>query len=94
MILEGEAPHDIFVRWKPIARQAIGRDPDLDDGVRMNIRPFVTAGVLRAVPAIHWRKDRGADVAAAPWFAVHRGERINDHHLTLADKPAARGPSG
>ena len=38
-ILEGEAPHDIFVRWKPLDKQPLGWDPDLDDGVRLNIRP-------------------------------------------------------
>lgn len=93
-ILEGEAPYDIFVRWKPLARQPLGWEPDLDDGVRMNIRPFVTAQVLRAPLNIHWRKDRGTDVVSAPWYPVHGGERINDHHTTLAEKRAARAPSG
>ncbi len=46
-ILEGEAPCDIFVRWKPLAEQPSGWNPDLNDGVRLNIRPFMTAGVLR-----------------------------------------------
>lgn len=93
-ILDGEAPYDIFVRWKPLPQQPIGWDPDLDDGVRMNIRPFVQAGVLRAPVNVHWRKDRGADVASAPWFAIHEGERINDHHTTLAEKRAARATTG
>jgi len=44
-ILEGEPPFDIFVRWKPLSRQPIGWEPDINDGVRMNIRPFmVSAG--------------------------------------------------
>ncbi|WP_205655662.1 hypothetical protein [Alcanivorax sp. 24] len=43
-ILEGKAPYDIFVRWKPIEQQSIGWDPDLNDGVRLNIRPFMTVG--------------------------------------------------
>ena len=55
LILAGEAPYDIFVRWKPIEEQPIGWNPDLNDGVRMNIRPFILsadvkvkdAGVLR-----------------------------------------------
>ena len=35
-------------------------------------------------------KDRGKDVESAPWFKVFKGERINDHPLTLAEKtPAA-----
>jgi len=90
-ILEGEDPYDIFVRWKPLARQPLGWDPDLDDGVRMNIRPFMTAGILRDTPSIKWGKDRGGDVPSAPWYDVHKGERINDHHTTLAEKRAARG---
>ena len=39
-ILKGEPPFDIFVRWKPIAKQPIGWEPDVNDGVRLNIRPF------------------------------------------------------
>jgi hypothetical protein len=45
-ILEGEKPYDIFVRWKPLERQPVGWEPDLDDGVRQNIRPFIMADVL------------------------------------------------
>ena len=90
LIAEGEPPHDIFVRWKPLAQQPIGWEPDLNDGVRLNIRPFVTAGVLRKDPNVNWKKDRGTDPASAPWFAVFKGERINDHHLTVAEKRAAR----
>lgn len=93
-ILEGEAPYDIFVRWKPIEKQPIGWAPDINDGVRMNIRPFMSvadvrkrgAGVLRDKPNIDWKKDRGKDVASAPWFHLFDGDRINDHHLTLAEK--------
>ena len=90
LILEGEAPHDIFVRWKPLSAQPMGWDPDLDDGVRLNIRPFVTAGVLSHAPNVHYRVDRGKDVASAPWFPLFNGERRNDHHTTLAEKRAAR----
>jgi hypothetical protein len=83
LILEGEPPYDIFVRWKPLARQAIGWQPDLNDGVRMNIRPFMAndlpggkkgAGILRVKPgsSLHWKKDRGKEPvrakAAFPWF--------------------------
>lgn len=94
LILEGEKPYDIFVRWKPLAEQPIGWNPDLNDGVRLNIRPFMTAEVLRhnKKPKLNitWDKDRGKDVESAPWFKVFKGDRINDHHLTLADKRAAR----
>ncbi|EIC19847.1 Eco57I restriction-modification methylase domain-containing protein [Thiorhodovibrio frisius] len=100
-ILEGEAPLDIFVRWKPIEAQPIGWEPDLNDGVRLNIRPFLLAGdvgkkgagILRAKPNIHWKKDRGKDVESAPWFHRFQGDRINDHHLTLAEKRVARAAS-
>jgi type I restriction-modification system DNA methylase subunit len=104
LILEGEAPYDIFVRWKPIEKQPIGWEPDLNDGVRLNIRPFLSvpdvgkkgSGVLRDKPNIKWTKDRGKDVESAPWYHLgpqyggNKGDRINDHHLTLAEKRAAR----
>lgn len=98
-ILEGEPPYDIFVRWKPEHQLPLGWDPDLNDGVRMNIRPFVEAGVLRIPRAklgIKWEADRGKDVASAPWYKLGptygepEGTRINNHHTTLADKRAAR----
>ena len=98
LILEGEAPYDIFIRWKPHAQQPIGWHPDLNDGVRLNIRPFLTvpdvakkgAGILRDKPNIKWEKDRGKDVESAPWYHLFGGDRINDHHLTLDEKRAAR----
>ncbi len=72
----------------------IGWAPDLNDGVRPNIRPFMTAEVLRhnRKPKLNiaWDKDRGKDVESAPWFKVFKGERINDHHLTLVEKRASR----
>ena len=37
LIREGEPPYDIFVRWKSLAEQPIGWEPDLYDGVRMKI---------------------------------------------------------
>ncbi len=96
-IIEGEKPFDIFVRWKPLARQPMGWEPDLDDGVRLNIRPFMTAGILREQPkGISWNKDRGTDVPSAPWFNLgpnyggKNGDRINVHHTTLAEKRAAK----
>lgn len=95
LILEGEPPYDIFVRWKPLAEQPIGWNPDLNDGVRLNIRPFMTAEVLRhnKKPKLNitWDKDRGKDVESAPWFKVFGGDRINDHHLTVAEKKRTRG---
>ncbi len=103
-ILAGEKGLDIFVRWKPLAEQPIGWEPDLNDGVRLNIRPFLKAadvgkkgaGILRFKPNINWNKDRGNDVASAPWYTLglqygeKEGARINDHHLSLAEKKHAR----
>jgi hypothetical protein len=104
LILAGEAPYDIFVRWKPLDQQPIGWHPDLNDGVRLNNRPFLSvpdvgkrgAGVLRDKPNIKWDKDRGSDVPSAPWYDLGPqyggkvGDRINGHHLTLAEKRAAQ----
>ena len=82
-ILEGEKPYDIFVRWKSLTQQPLGWNPDLDDGVRQNIRPFILAGVLtHDLSKILKDKDRGKDVASAPWYDVFNGERRNQqpHH--------------
>ena len=90
-ILEGEEPYDIFVRWKSLAQQPLRWDPDLNDGVRQNIRPFIMAGVLaHDLSKILKDKDRGKDMVSAPWYDVFSGERRNDHHTTLTEKHAAR----
>lgn len=83
LILEGEPPYDIYVRWKSLAEQPIGWEPDLNDGVRLNVRPFVEAGVLRAKFNLKWDKDRGKNPDGS--------ERFNDLHYTLAQKQAPRG---
>lgn len=82
LILGGEPPYDVYVRWKEMAEQPIGWDPDTDDGVRLNIRPFVTAGVLRSKVNVHWGKDRGTNPDGS--------ERLNDLHPTLEERRAAR----
>lgn len=87
LILEGEKPYDIYIRWKPIHQQPLGWDPDLNDGVRMNIRPFVTAGVLRTTPNIKWGKDRGTDPVPN---CSGTTERLNDLHFSLEEKRKAR----
>lgn len=81
-IITGEPPFDIYVRWKPIAEQAIGWTPDIDDGVRCNVRPFVQAGVLRARFNVKWEKDRGKNADGSA--------RHNNLHLASAAKQAAR----
>ena len=84
LILEGESPYDLFVRWRPLHEQPLGWEPNLDDGVRLNIRPFMRAelqsggrkgaGILRAKPNIKWKKDRGKEPESLrpredfPWF--------------------------
>jgi hypothetical protein len=85
-ILEGEKPFDIYVRWKQLHEQPIGWEPDLSDGVRLNIRPFVEADVLRAPFNIHWKKDRGKNPDGS--------ERFNDIHLSLTEKLEARKKAG
>jgi hypothetical protein len=96
LILDGEAPYDLFVRWKSLSQQAIGWNPDLNDGVRMNIRPFAEADILRKKVKIKWEKDRGAepkrDKAEYPWFwsgSTFTGNRLNDVHLTREQKQRA-----
>jgi hypothetical protein len=105
-IIEGEPPFDIFVRWKPIEEQPIGWEPDINDGVRLNIRPFLAhdiaggrkgAGILRWKPNIKWNKDRGKETFRPreqyPWFwkdGEFTGDRVNDIHLSINDKQKAR----
>lgn len=86
LILEGAAPYDIYVRWKQMHEQPIGWNPDLDDGVRLNIRPFFTAGVLRSKVNVHWKKDRGTNPDGS--------ERINDLHPGLEERRDAPRPAG
>ena len=109
-ILDGGPPYDIFVRWKPVAHQPIGWEPDLNDGVRMNIRPFLAAvdvgrkgaGILRARPNIKWAKDLGKEPSRSrdefPWVwgwdGKTNGNRWNDLHYSREFKTAARRQKG
>lgn len=113
-ILEGQSDperktgYDIFIRWKPIHEQPIGWEPDLKDGVRPNMRPWLIATpyrepgqklkqgacILRVTPIkLPFGKDRGKETSRDkrdfPWFATSQ-DRINDVHLTLEQKRAAR----
>jgi hypothetical protein len=99
LILKGEKLYDIFIRWKPIEEQPIGWEPDLNDGVRINIRPFMEkeTDVLRKRPNIKWTKDRGKEPTRPkeqfPWFWDRDefiGERVNDVHRSLEEKQKAR----
>ena len=89
-ILAGEPPFDLFIRWKPLHEQPIGWNPDIYDGVRLNIRPFMKAeirkggkkgaGILRWKPNIKWAKDRGKEPIDLrpelefPWFRSCPGD--------------------
>ncbi|MBI4494836.1 MAG: hypothetical protein HY690_18840 [Chloroflexi bacterium] len=50
------------------------------------LRPFVLAGMLRGRVNVNWNKDRGLNPDGS--------ERINDRHLTLAEKHTAREAVG
>ena len=95
-IIEGEPPFDVFVRWKPVHEQPIGWEPDINDGVRLNIRPFMFedipggkkgAGILRAKPNVHWRKDRGKEPltrgkrSKPPWLQDEEWDPEDDREL-------------
>lgn len=81
-ILSGEPPYDIFVRWKSLHQQPLGWEPDVNDGVRTNIRPFMAAKplgartkgtcILRTTPKFKGGKDRGKESLRPredfPWF--------------------------
>jgi hypothetical protein len=75
-ILNGELPYDLFVRWKPLHKQSMGWEPDLHDGVRLNMRPWLyakpyqepnqkpkqSACILRVTPIkLPLGKDRGKE---------------------------------
>ena len=84
-VIEGEPPYDIYARWKTVAEQPVGWDPDPNDGVRINVRPFVEVGILRARFQVKWDNDRGMNPDGS--------ERLNNLHYTHAQKHAARGGS-
>jgi|GEM_PF-58293 len=82
-IVAGEPPYDLFIRWKTLACQPNGWQPDINDGVRLNIRPFLVkdlsrskkgCGLFRSKPgsSLKWEKDRGKEPARPkadfPWF--------------------------
>lgn len=82
-IIAGEPPYDLFIRWKPLHEQPIGWEPDINDGVRLNIRPFLAARplgararnacILRITPGgMKYETDPGKEPtrekANYPWF--------------------------
>jgi len=105
-VLEGERPYDLFVRWKRLHEQAIGWEPDINDGVRLNIRPFMNAelrkggkkgaGILRWKPNIKWKKDRGKEPQSLrpkedfPWFWSCNGDGSETDVTDYTAERAAR----
>ena len=102
-IISGEPPCDVFVRWKPLGEQPIGWEPDINDGVRINIRPFMSAelsrggrvgaGILRIKPKIKWSKDRGQEPRNLcpqdeyPWFWGCPGNRSQTERTDFRGGP-------
>ena len=66
--LSGEPPFDLFIRWKPIEDQAIGWGPDINDGVRLNIRPVHG-------PGHPWRQERRWHLARQVEYPLEEGPR-------------------
>lgn len=97
-ILAGRPPYDLYIRWKSPQSQPQGWQPDLNDGVRLNLRPFMTgpsfsrkgAGVLRVPPKVYFRNDRGRDPGDGPWAEHNRadglqpGTRVNSRHRSTS----------
>jgi hypothetical protein len=109
-ILEGQgnpeaaSGYDIFVRWKSLDRQPVGWEPDLSDGVRLNMRPWLHAKpylpskrdacILRVTPIkLPLGKSKGKEILRSedefPWLSAGH-DRTNDEHFTLEKKLAAR----
>ena len=104
-IRRGEPPCDIFVRWRPLHRQAIGWEPNINDGVRLNIRPYMRAslrnggragaGILRWKPNITWKKDRGKEPEELrtredfPWFWGCPGNGSDEQRTDFIAPPDA-----
>lgn len=105
-ILAGDPPYDIFVRWKPIHEQPIGWEPDLNDGVRLNIRPWLNATlppypkpkkgacILRVTPTnLPIGTDKGREASHEDQdfpWFADSPVRNNDIHIAADDKRAAR----
>ncbi|MDR1314562.1 MAG: hypothetical protein LBQ12_12950 [Deltaproteobacteria bacterium] len=96
-IMHGDAPLDVFVRWKTFDEQPTSFCPDVDDGVRVNIRPFAipyvwvgikkSSGILRDKVNLDWNSDEGDfPPTSEPWNTLFKGERVNRHHLTIKEK--------
>ena len=104
-IRTGEPPCDLFVRWRPLHGQANGWVPNINDGVRLNIRPFMRAelrkggragaGILRWKPNVNWKKDRGKEPEEPrprddfPWFWTCPGDGTTAQRTDFIATPDA-----
>ena len=93
-----EATCDIWVWWQPPHQQAVGWDPTINDGVRLNIRLFVRAGlgkrgrpgagILGRKPNVGWKKDRAKGPNEPrpredfPWFWGCAGDADDEARRT------------
>jgi hypothetical protein len=107
-ILDGEPPYDLFVRWKPLHEQPLGWSPDIHDGVRLNIRPFLSAinvdkkgaGILRAKVRVSWGTDRGREPeslrprAQFPWFWSCDPQGHANHRIDFGAPTKGAVPAG
>lgn len=74
LILDGEQPYDTFVRWKAASQLGDGWNPDLNDGVKCNIRPFATAGVLKPGLKVAWVARDDLHTTSAERLAAHEAQ--------------------
>ena len=94
-ILVGEPPCDLFVRWKPLREQPIGWEPDIDDGVRVNIRPFMSPELAHGgrvggrVPAscAPSRRSPGARTGARRHSSCASARDRRGPRMTIAETP-------
>lgn len=107
-ILDGEPPYDLFIRWKPLHEQPLGWSPDINDGVRLNIRPFLSAadvdkkgaGILRAKVGVKWSKDRGKEPESLrprdqfPWFWSCDPDKHASHRTDFGAPTKGAVPAG
>lgn len=96
LTFDGEPHCEIVVRWtSPDKTQPRAATPEINDDVHANIHSFMTAEILRhnKMPKLKITrgKDRGKSINNSVLFKAFERDRINDHHLTLAEKMKALG---
>ncbi len=61
-----------------------------DSRRRLRILGWQAEGLLLDIPNIYWNRWPAQRRRIRRWYHVLHGERINDHHLTMAEKRAAK----